>query len=236
MIESVYETLQAPYAAQAISECRSRGARIAIATAETCPDFNTHKQQKFLDSIGILPEDMRFCDSCGYYGDDENLCSRAGSCKPRHNEFKDSPPYNQDDTICKGFPTPNSINGQPNFGSIKRPMIQDIIKGAADPTKVIFFDDQSVNRHMADSMNSIKTQSASDNCKGKPCDEGTGLTKKNFDDGMKQVGGKPEICIFDIDNTLTMGSEASAEQMNDNRLLSILTTLIILAIIALAVR
>jgi hypothetical protein len=115
-------------------------------------------------------------------------------------------------------------------------MIQDIIKGAADPTKVIFFDDQSVNRQMADSMHSIKTQSASDNCNGKSCPTGTGLTKKNFEDGMDQVDGKPEICIFDVDNTLTMGSEVSTERINDNRLLSILTILIMLAIIALSVR
>ena len=235
MIESVYETLPAPYAAQAISECRRRGARIAIATAETCPDFNTPKQQRFLDSIGILPEDMRFCDSCGYYGDDEKLCVSSGLCQSRTNNYKDSPPYNQDDTICTGVSQPNGTNVN-NYGSIKRPMIQEIIKGANEASKVIFFDDQLVNRQMADSMGGVKTQSASDNCNGKSCDEGTGLTKKNFDDGMVKVDEKPEICIFDIDNTLTMGSEVSTERMNDNRLLSILTTLIILAIIALAVR
>jgi hypothetical protein len=235
MIESVYETLPAPYAAQAISECRDRGARIAIATAETCPDFNTHEQQRFLDSIGILPEDMRFCDSCGYYGDDEKLCVSSGLCQSRTNNYKDSPPYNQDDTICTGVSQPNGTNVN-NFGSIKRPMIQEIIKGANDASKVIFFDDQLVNRQMADSMHSIKTQSASDNCDGKSCDEGTGLTKKNFEDGMAKVDGNPEICIFDIDNTLTMGRNISIEQVEYKQLLSILIILIILAIIALAVR
>jgi len=227
MIESVYETLAAPYAEQAISECRSRGARIAIATAEPCPDFNTRKQQRFLDSIGIEPGDMRFCDSCGYYGDDENLCTSSGLCKSISNKYKDSPPYNQDDTICTGVT-------QNNFGSIKRPMLEEIIKGA-DNSKVIFFDDQLVNREMADTLG-IKTQSVSDNCGGKSCNEGTGLTKKNFDDGMVQVDGKPEICIFDIDNTLTMGQEASIEQLDYKQLLSILTVLVLLAIIALLVR
>ena len=226
MIESVYETLPAPYAAQAISECRRRGARIAIATAEPCPDFNTRKQQRFLDSIGIEPGDMRFCDTCGYY-DNENLCISAGGdmCKSNPNKYKNSPPYNQDDTICAGVF---------QNGSIKRPMLKEIIKGT-DPSKVIFFDDQRVNRKMADTLG-IKTQSASDNCGGKSCDEGTGLTKKNFEDGMTRVDWKPEICIFDIDNTLTMGREASIEQVDYKQLLSILTVLVLLAIIALVVR
>ena len=226
MIESVYETLAAPYAAQAISECRSRGARIAIATAEPCPDFNTRKQQRFLDSIGIEPEDMRFCDTCGYYGN-EKICKSAGGnmCASIHNKYKDSPPYNQDDTICSGVF---------QNGSIKRPMLTEIIKGVK-PSKVIFFDDQLVNIVMADTLG-IKTQSASDNCGGKSCDEGTGLTKKNFEDGMALVDWKPEICIFDIDNTLTMGREASIEQVDYKQLLSILTVLILLGIIALVVR
>ena len=225
MIESVYETLAAPYAAQAITECRSRGARIAIATAEPCPDFNTRKQQLFLDSIGIEPGDMRFCDSCGYYGN-KKLCSSAGGdmCKSIPNKYNNFPPYNQNDTICAGV----SQNG-----SIKHPMLTEIIKGA-DLSKVIFFDDQLVNRVMADTLG-IKTQSASDNCGGKSCDNGTGLTKKNFEDGMTQVNGKPAICIFDIDNTLTMGREASIEQEDYKQLLAILTVLILLGIIALVV-
>jgi hypothetical protein len=234
MIESVYETLPAPYAAKAISECRRRGARIAIATAEPCPDFNTRKQQRFLDSIGIEPEDMRFCDTCGYYGD-AKICTSAGGgmCKSIPNKYKNSPPYNHDDTICTGV-SQHSDSAENNFGSIKRPMLEEIIKGT-DPSKVIFFDDQIVNREMTDTIG-IKTQSASDNCHGKSCPDGTGLTKKNFEDGMAMVGGTPEICIFDIDNTLTMGSNASAEQVEDKQLLSILTILILLAIIALLVR
>ena len=88
---------------------------------------------------------------------------------------------------------------------------------------------------MADTLG-IKTQSASDNCGGKSCDEGTGLSKTNFEDGMTRVDWKPEICIFDIDNTLTMGREASIEQVDYKQLLSILTVLVLLAIIALVVR
>jgi len=229
MIESVYETLQAPYASQAISECRKRGARIAIATAETCPDFNTRKQQRFLDSIDIKPEDMRFCDTCGYYGDDEKLCTRAGACKPSPNKYKNSPPYNQDDTICSGVSQPS------DFGSIKRPMMEEILKGVTDKSKVIFFDDQRVNREMAKTLG-IQTQSASDNCNGKSCGEGTGLTKKNFEDGMALVDGKPEICIFDIDNTLTMGTEASIKIEDINIILYILNILIFSAIIILFLR
>ena len=230
MIESVYETLPAPYATQAISECRRRGARIAIATAEPCPDFNTRKQQRFLDSIGIEPEDMRFCDTCGYYGDDKKLCLSAsdGSCTPTHNDYKNSPPYNKGDTICTGVSQPE----ENNFGSIKRPMLKEILKGVVAPKKVIFFDDQYANREMADTLG-IKTQGASDNCDGKSCSEGTGLTQKNFEDGMSSVGGTPEICIFDIDNTLTIGSDASVEQMDDKGLLAFLTILIFLAIITL---
>jgi rRNA maturation protein Nop10 len=222
MIESVYKTLPAPYAVQAISECRNRGARIAIATAEPCPDFNTQKQQRFLDSIGIKPEDIRFCDTCGYYSNDK-LCISAGGdmCNPIPNIYKDVAPYNKADTICTGVS--------------KQKMLKEILNGVTDLSKVIFFDDQLVNRKIGDTLG-IQTQGASENCNGKSCPDGTGLTRQNFDDGMTKVGGNPEICIFDIDNTLTIGTGASMKKENIHEMSYILTLLILLAITALLMR
>jgi len=224
MIESIYNTIQAPYAIQAISECRQRGARIAIATAESCPDFNTTQQQLFLSSIGIRPEDMRFCDTCGYYtnGDNQDTCNNIPGCESQINKYKNEPPYDNSDFKCVGIPTGKSK-------SIKEPMIKEILKNTKINKKnVILFDDQKVNRDIAKSIGII-AQSASENCDGVSCPDGTGLTCDEFNSGMKQLEGDPEVCIFDIDNTLTSGKNVSIKYMNMN----ILSILLILSIFGL---
>ncbi len=66
MVKSVFGTKSAPYAHKAVKKCRQLGAKIAIATAETCPDFVKPQQKKFLSSLGIKETDQQFCDSCGY--------------------------------------------------------------------------------------------------------------------------------------------------------------------------
>ena len=191
---SLFGTEEAPYAREAIQKCRNLGAKIAIATAESCPDFHNKEQQKFLTEIGIKSGDEMYCDKCRNY-------STKNTCPPDCQWVKDS--YSGRE-ICMG---------KFKQGSMKENMLKSIISTVKNKDKVIFFDDQQPNLDLGNRLG-IKTQIASDNCDGKVCSCGRGLTKKDFKAGMEKVGNSPEVCIFDIDNTLTRGRN-SVEKKED---------------------
>ena len=229
MSKSLFGTYEAPYARKAIKKCREAGAIIAIATAETCPDLQSKKQQQFLKDIGIRKGDIQRCDTCGNYtgdGTDPTKCNANKSCRWIKDPYKDVP--RSGPNMCVGIPTDGSK-------SIKGPMIKDILsrKKNVDKTKVIFFDDQQGNLDVGAKLG-IQTQQASQNCQGKVCSKGTGLTKIDFKSGMEKVNNKPQICIFDIDNTLTRGSKASREDLINTGYISPFTIIFLLiAVISL---
>lgn len=183
MSKSLIGTVEAPYARKAIDYCRDKGAQIVIATAETCSYFNHPTQQKFLREIGIRDNDLQFCDECR--GIKKNSCPK--NCVLQNGS-------------CRSVSDKN--------GSIKGPMIQKILSKfpEVDKDKVIFFDDLNANLQATENLG-IKTQLASSNCNGYTCNKATGLTHEEFKKGMSKVDHNPQICIFDIDHTLTSGSK-----------------------------
>ena len=190
MVKSLFGTEEAPYAREAIKRCRALGAKIAIATAESCTALDQKEQKEFLKTIGIQEHDQKFCDTCGYY-------SNKSHCPHK----------------CMWIQTPYQKRKRcitrPIRGSLKNDMLRKIISTAKNKDRVIFFDDQHPNLSLAHSLG-IQTQLASSNCHGKDCGRGSGLTKQEFEAGLEKVGGNPEICIFDIDNTLTRGIASSS--------------------------
>jgi hypothetical protein len=186
MSRSLIGTEEAPYARKAIDHCRKKGAHIVIATAEACSYFNHPKQKKFLKDLGIRDNDLQFCDECRGNNLNQKEC-QSKNCI-------------WDGKKCGSKTDKN--------GSIKGPMIQSVLSNfpLVDKNKVIFFDDLNANLQAAKNLG-IQTQLASTNCKGGTCNEASGLTKEEFREGMKKVNNQPQICIFDIDHTLTSGSK-----------------------------
>ena len=182
MNKSLIGTVEAPYARQAIEYCRDKGAQIVITTAETCSYFNHPTQKKFLREIGIRDNDLQFCDECR--GINKNSCPK--NCITKNG-------------VCQSLTDKN--------GSIKGPMIKKILATfpEVDKNRVIFFDDLNANLQAAKNLG-IQTQLASSNCDGYTCNNASGLTREEFEKGMKKVNHNPQICIFDIDHTLTSGS------------------------------
>jgi hypothetical protein len=183
MSRSLIGTVEAPYARKAIEHCRKKGAQIVIATAEHCSYFNHPTQKKFLKDLGIRDNDLQFCDECKGNNLNQNEC-KSKNCK-------------WDGKECRS-----------KTGSIKGPMIQLVLSNfpLVEKDRIIFFDDLNINLKAAESLG-IETQLASTNCKGGTCNEASGLTKEEFREGMKKVNNQPQICIFDIDHTLTSGSK-----------------------------
>ncbi len=186
MSKSLNGTEEAPYARKAIEHCRKKGAQIAIATAETCSYYNHPTQKKFLKDLGIRDNDLQFCDECRGNNLNQKEC-QSKNCL-------------WDGKKCLSKTDKN--------GSIKGPMIQKILSTfpEVDKNKVIFFDDLNANLQAGKNLG-IQTQLASSNCNGYTCNKASGLTKEEFKSGMKKVDNNPQICIFDIDNTLTSGSK-----------------------------
>ena len=84
-------------------------------------------------------------------------------------------------------------NSQFVNGSLKRPMLLEILKRSNIPAeKTIFFDDQLPNIVVSKEIGIT----------GILIPTPAGLTKKIFDDGIASVSDL-ELCIFDIDATLT---------------------------------
>ena len=192
MVKSLFGTEEAPYARKAVKRCRDLGAKIVIATAEGCTALDQPQQKHFLKTLGFKESDQKFCDKCSYY-------SSSSEC------YKNG---------CKMIGNPYGVGKRcitiPTKGTYKEAMLTKIISGATNKNRVIFYDDQQPNLNMATSLG-VQTQLASSNCKGFNCDDATGLTKEEFEKGLAKVGNKPEMCIFDIDNTLTREAEISEE-------------------------
>ena len=181
--KDAYFSCPAVYGKGAYQGCKDRGYNVAIATAEGLP--TAVQNCSFLQKeIGVKMPCQKLdnwnensplqSDFCGGY--DETSCGKQSKCTWTKTPFRSS---------CKSKPD--------QFGSIKKPMVNNIMKYyQMDPTKksdrgrVILFDDDKRNGAMAKNMG-IHWQQASVQCKGVYCESGCGTTETNFKDGMVQL-------------------------------------------------